>query len=44
MWNMEALTAIGIFGGIAILAVIIVVAAVAAIIAGAFNSIKDDEI
>lgn len=40
---MEAVTALGIFGGIAILAVIIVVAAVAAIVAGAFDTMNEDE-
>lgn len=40
---MGALTAMGVFAGIAILAVIIVVAAVSAFVAGAFDSLKEEE-
>lgn len=41
---MSAVSALWILGGIAVLAVLIVVAAVAVIVAGAFNTIKDDEV
>ena len=37
---MSALTAVGIIGGLTVIAVIVVVAAVTVTVAGAFNSIK----
>ena len=40
---MSALTAVGIIGGLTVIAVIVAVAAVTVTVAGAFNSIKDED-
>lgn len=40
---MSAMAAVGIIGGLTIIAVIVVVAAVTVTVAGAFNSIKENE-
>lgn len=42
--DLSALAAVGVIGGLTIVAVVIVVAAVVAVVAGAFNSIKDEEV
>ena len=39
----SVMAAIGVFGGLTIIAVIVVVAAVTVAVAGAFNSIKDED-
>ncbi len=39
----SVMTAIGVLGGLTIIAVIVVVAAVTVTVAGAFNSIKDED-
>lgn len=41
---MSALTAVGIIGGLTILAVVIVVAAVTAVIGGTVDAVKDEEV
>ena len=41
---MSVMAALGIIGGIALIAVIVVAAAVVVTVTGAFNSIKDEEI
>lgn len=42
--DQTTLIALGVVGGIALLAVVIVVAVVAVTVAGAFNTIKDEEV
>ena len=42
--GMSVMAALGIIGGIALIAVIVVAAAVVVTVTGAFNSIKDEEI
>ena len=41
---MSVMTALGILGGLVLLAVVIVVAVVVVVVSGAFNSIKDEEV